>query len=130
METDLNKYIKRDHIKAVETFNEELLAFAKETGENPPTLYEDPYTSFTLSDVRVENGDLLYNYDGKPETDRIVRYDDETDEFYESEYEGIMGTLSFWRKCLKRAKRYWSMDSDKLDAIQDGEAEDEDDDED
>ena len=30
----------------------------------------------------------------------------------------------FWRKCLKRAKRYWAMDPDRLDKIQDGVIED------
>jgi hypothetical protein len=35
--------------------------------------------------------------------------------------------VSFWRACLRRAKRYWAMDTDKLDAIQDGEQEDEED---
>ena len=35
--------------------------------------------------------------------------------------------LSFWRANLRRAKRYWSMDSERLDAIQDGEIEDDED---
>lgn len=35
--------------------------------------------------------------------------------------------LRFWRNCLKRAKRYWSMDAIELDRIQDGEQEDIDD---
>jgi hypothetical protein len=34
--------------------------------------------------------------------------------------------LSFWRANLRRAKRYWEMDTDKLDAIHDGLIEDED----
>lgn len=42
-----------------------------------------------------------------------------------SEREGIDSIpeyIKFWRACLRRAKRYWSMDGDKLDAIQNGEA--------
>jgi ABC-type Fe3+ transport system substrate-binding protein len=32
--------------------------------------------------------------------------------------------LKFWRANLRRAKRYWEMDTDTLDKIQDGELED------
>ena len=32
--------------------------------------------------------------------------------------------LSFWRANLRRAKRYWSMDTGTLDKIQEGEIED------
>ena len=47
---DLNTFIKKSHIKAVAKFNEELKAFARETGEEPTRLYENANTSFTLSD--------------------------------------------------------------------------------
>lgn len=119
---DLNKYIKKSHIKAVEKFNEELKAWSKETGEKDPTLYEDAFTSFTLANIELVNGYLCYDYDGKPEKDMIVRWDGE--EYWEDDIEGIMETVKFWRKCLNRAKKYWAMDPDRLDAIQDGEAED------
>lgn len=129
---DLIDYIKKSNLKAVEEFNEELKAWAKETGENPVTLYEDAFTRFTLADVAIsQDGQLFYTYDGKIEFEVIVRKDEETGEYYEDEgMDGIMEYVKFWRKCLKRAKRYWSMDSEKLDAIQDGEAEDEEDEED
>lgn len=124
---DLIKYIKKSHIKAVEKFNEELKAWEKETGEYPATLYEDAYTSFTLSDIAISNdGQLFYTYDGQVESEVIVRQDEETGEYWEDDgIDGIMEYVKFWRKCLRRAKRYWSMDPDELDAIQDGEAEDE-----
>lgn len=32
--------------------------------------------------------------------------------------------LSFWRANLRRARRYWAMDADRLDAIQEGVIED------
>ena len=129
---DLNVYIKKSHLKAVEKFNEELKAWAKETGENPVTLYEDAFTSFTLADVAIsQDGQLFYTYDGKVEFEVIVRKDEETGEYYEDEgMDGIMEYVKFWRKCLKRAKKYWSMPVEQLDAIQDGEAEDEEDEED
>lgn len=131
MEQDLISYIKKSHVKAVEKFNEELKAWAAETGENPVTLYEDAFTSFTLADVAIsQDGQLFYTYDGKIEFEVIVRKDEETGEYYEDEgMDGIMEYVKFWRKCLKRAKRYWSMDSEKLDRLQDPENEEEDEDE-
>ena len=124
---DLIKYIKKSHIKAVEKFNEELKAWEKETEEYPATLYEDAYTSFTLSDIAISNdGQLFYTYDGQVESEVIVRQDEETGEYWEDDgIDGIMEYVKFWRKCLRRAKRYWSMDTEKLDAIQNGDAEDE-----
>ena len=128
---DLRRYIKKSHLKAVEKFNEELQAWAKETGEELPTLYEDINTSFTLTNIRLTSqGEMLYNYDGKDDMEIVVECDEDTNEYYESEYDGIMEYLKFWRACLRRAKRYWAMDSDKLDSIADGEIEDEEEDED
>lgn len=118
MEKNLINYIKKSHIEAVQKFNEEQQAWAKETGEDQPTLYEDANTSFTLSDIAISN-------DGQVEFEVIVRYDDIDKCYYEDEgSEGIMEYIKFWRACLRRAKRYWAMDSDKLDKIQDGEIED------
>lgn len=122
--TDLNQYIKKSHLKAVEKFNEELQAWAKETGEQPVELFENPFVSFRLANVRVVNGDLVYEYDGKEEKEMVVCTDEETGELYETEYDGIMDYIKFWRACLRRAKRYWSMPVEKLDAIQDGKVED------
>ena len=126
--TDLNDYIKKSHIKAAAKFNEELEAWMKETGENPATLYEDANTTFTLSDIMVVDGYLRFWYDGCPDKERVVFKDEETGKYYEDEYDGIMDFIKFWRACLRRAKRYWAMDSEKLDRIQDGEEEDDDDD--
>ena len=128
---DFNDYIKKSHIKAVEKFNEELKAFAKETGEKEVTLYENANTSFTLSEPFVENGWLKFNYDGQPDSVRMVVKDDLDGKYYEEEgVDSIMEYVKFWRKCLNRAKKYWLMDPDRLDAIQDGEIEDEDEEED
>lgn len=121
---ELNDYIKKSHLKAVDKFSAELEEFRKETGEEAVTLYEDAFTSFTLSDIVVKEGRLYYKYDGRWESDAVVYVDDETGEYYEDDLYGIMDTLKFWRKCLRRAKRYWAMDTEKLDAIQEGEAED------
>lgn len=71
MEKKLISYIKKSHLKAVQRFNEELKAFAKETGEEVATLYEDANTSFTLSDISIsQDGQLFYTYDGQVESVR------------------------------------------------------------
>ena len=74
---DLNKYIKKSTIKMVEKFNADLEAFRKETEEPVATLYEDANTSFTLSNVRVEEGRLKYTYDGKEEYEEALWVDEE-----------------------------------------------------
>lgn len=115
---DFNIYIKKSHIKAVEKFNEELKAWAKETGEEEVTLYENLNTNFTLSNPIVENGWLKFNYDGKPDSVRCVLQDDLTGEYYEDEViDGIMDYVKYWRACLKRAKKYWEIDPDILDRM-------------
>ena len=113
----------------VERFNADLEAFREYTGDAAAVLYEDAYTSFTLANVRVENGCLQYEYDGKLEQEAIVLQDEDTKEYYEEEYDGISEWIKFWRACLRRAKRYWEMDTDTLDAIQSGKKEDNEDNE-
>lgn len=127
--SNLNQYIKKSHLRMVERFNADLEAFIEYTGDAAAVLYEDAYTSFTLANVRVENGCLQYEYDGKLEQEAIVLQDEDTKEYYEEEYDGISEWIKFWRACLRRAKRYWEMDTDTLDAIQSGEKEDNEDDE-
>ncbi len=77
---DFNKYITKSHLKAVEKFNAELEAWSKETGENPVTLYEDAFTRFTLADVRVEDGNLAYLYDGKEDKIQDGEIEDDEEE--------------------------------------------------
>lgn len=127
--SNLNQYIKKSHLRMVERFNADLEAFREYTGDAVAVLYEDAYTSFTLANVRVENGCLLYEYDGRLEKEAIVLQYEDTKEYYEEEYDGISDWIKFWRACLRRAKRYWEMDTDTLDAIQSGEKEDDEDDE-
>lgn len=93
-------------------------------------LYEDAFTSFTLANVRVEDGRLIYDYDGQVESEKVVLYDEEENEYYEDGIDGITEYIKFWRACLRRAKRYWSMDVEKLDKIQNGDIDDEEDEED
>lgn len=127
---DLNQYIKKSHLRMVEKFKEDLEMFRQQTGDKVVELYEDAYTSFKLGDIKVENGILSYQYDDGRDFDRIVLQDPDTKEYYEDEsLDSLPEIIKFWRKCLRRAKRYWSMDPDRLDKIQDGEIEDQDDEE-
>lgn len=121
---DLNDYIKKSHITALEKFKAELEKY-KETCDPDGLLYEDANTSFTLSDIHLMEGCLCYTYDGKDDHDTLVQKDPDTGEYYEIDGpDSLMGIIKFWRKCLKRAKRYWAMDPDRLDKIQDGVIED------
>ena len=128
MKKDLNDYIKKSHIRALEDFKAELEKY-KELLDPEGRLYEDPNTSFVLDNIVLVDGEL--HYDGERQCDVIVCHDPDTGEYYEDELmDGIMDTVKFWRKCLKRAQHYWSMDPDKLDKLTDGEIEDDEDEED
>lgn len=130
MKKDLNDYIKKSHIRALDNFKAELEKY-KELLDPEGRLYEDPNTSFVLDNIVLVDGELHYDYDGERQRDVIVCHDPDTGEYYEDELmDGIMDTVKFWRKCLKRAQRYWSMDPDKLDKLTDGEIEDDEDEED
>lgn len=125
MAKDLNDYIKKSHIAALEKFKAELERYKTECDPDG-TLYEDPFTSFTLDNIILINGELHYDYCGKPECDKIVMQDEETGEYYEDEtIDSLVETVRFWRKCLRRAQRFWCMDLEEIDAIQNGEVEDE-----
>lgn len=125
MTTNLNNYISKRHQNMVIKFNKDLEEWAKTTGEEEATLYEDVNTFFTLSNMRLENGCLLYNYDGREEQEQIVLFDEDEKEYYELQgIDGIAEGIKFWRSCLRRAKRYWETDPDTLDKMSDGEIED------
>lgn len=104
-------------VKAFEKFNADLKAFGEETGEVFVTLYEDAYTTRQVTNFRLyKNGNLKW----------LEIWDGVSREFVEpmmDEYDA-REWLSFWRAGLRRAKRYWMMDTETLDKIQDGEIED------
>ena len=124
MET-YHRLIPKKAIKAIEKFQDDLAAFALETGEEFPILYEDANTM-----IQVKN--LLFTYEGTlhwtDEDDHecweaYITEDEDGEERWDACCEWDSG-LRYWRGCLRRAKRYWSMDTEKLDAIQDGLIED------
>ena len=88
MEKNLNDYIKKSHIRAVEKFNEELRKWSEYTNGTPDgdaELYEDANTSFTLADVRVDDGRLKYRYDGREEYEEMLWVDEEDGSLSEKE---------------------------------------------
>lgn len=113
--------IGKRQIKAWEKFNEDLKAFALESEgseEAVVTLYENALTTRNVSDfMMTKGGQLMWIEDGKQESETI------------SDDEDSKGWLSFWRKCLNRAKRYWQMDAVELDRLQDCENNEEDEEE-
>ena len=105
-------------VKAFERFNADLKAFGEETEETFVTLYEDANTTRKVANFRLfKNGNLKWIEieDGKlsQENVEVMMDDDDAKDW-----------LSFWKANLRRAKRYWALDSEILDAIQDGKLED------
>lgn len=91
-------------VKAFERFNADLTAFLKDSDGS--ALYEDAFTPRQVSDfVLRPNGSLTWIEDGRMEREKMFD-DDEANDF-----------LKFWKACLRRAKKYWSMDTETLDAI-------------
>lgn len=107
------------HISAWMNFNASLDNFRAETGDDFAILYEDANTTREVKDFKIRNDGTLtwleMDWRGKviEEQEQVVDVEDGKE------------WLRFWRNCLKRAKRYWSMDAVELDRIQDGEQEDE-----
>ena len=100
-------------IKAFEKFNADVESFREMTGDEYATLYEDALTTREVKDFKLyKNGKLVWKEDGVTE---VYEHYDEDD---------VRDSLSFWRSCLRRAKKYWSMSSEDLDAIQDGDKDD------
>ena len=98
-------------VKAFEKFNADLTEFLSRTDNY--SLYEDAFTPRNVSSFRLSlAGTLTWKEDGKWERETMFD-DDEANDF-----------LKFWKACLRRAKKYWSMDTETLDAIQEGEKED------
>ena len=105
-------------VKAFDKFNADLKAFGKETGEVFVTLYEDAVNTRRVANFRLyKNGNLKWI---EVETRQLSQENVEV-MFDDNE---AKDWLSFWRANLRRAKRYWAMDAETLDKIQDGEIED------
>ena len=99
-------------VKAFEKFDADLEGFFQRTDGNAE-LYEDAYTPRSVRNFKLYlNGKLTWTEDGHKETEQM--FDDDEARDY----------LKFWKANLRRAIKYWEMDTETLDAIQDGEKED------
>ena len=101
-------------VEDIEKFNAELKAFANETEDYQAVLYEDSLTMFSIQNIALSpSGKYLTN-----EYDYIDGKGFHTEkELVNGDIEEIRSYLNFWKACLRRAKRYWAMDTDTLDAI-------------
>ena len=107
------------HVSAWMNFNKALDIFREETGDDFAILYEDANTTRQVKDFRMSiDGTLTWQ-----EVDWRGKITEESEDIYD--LDDGKEWLRFWKSCLKRAKRYWSMDAVELDRIQDGELEDE-----
>ena len=108
-------------LKAWEKFSEDLNSFRAETGEDFAILYEDAFTTREVKDFKMtETGVLTWR-----ECETFKEYERQEREQMINE-EDAREWLKFWRAALRKARKYWSMDSEVLDKIQDGEIEEED----
>lgn len=117
MNKSIDHLITKRFRNMVDKFNQDLKDFAERCEEQEPTLYEDAFIHFTLSDIRIEGDYLVYKYDGQEERDIIAYWDDEENDFY-CYVEQMKEDIKFWRSCLNRAKRYWEMSCDELDKME------------
>jgi hypothetical protein len=112
--------ISKRHLKAWKVFNEELEAFRAEAGEEFATLYEDANTTREVKGFEMSESGILTWWEC--ETFPNVKTRQEREQMINEE--DAREWLNFWRAAFRRAKRYWAMDAEKLDKIQDGELED------
>ena len=112
-------------IKAFKKFNEDLKEFGEQTGEVFVTLYEDANTTREVANFKLyKNGKLSWVEMEDVYADRQMICEPMKEEYHHTDDDDIQDTLKFWRANLRRAKRYWAMDAEILDKIQDGQVED------
>ena len=112
-------------IKAFKKFNEDLKEFGEQTGEVFVTLYEDANITRKVANFKLyKNGKLTWVEMEDVYADRQMICEPMKEEYLHTDDDDIQDTLNFWRANLRRAKRYWAMDAETLDKIQDGQVED------
>ena len=117
--------ITERHIKAWEKFNEELNAYRADYGDEYAYLYEDAYTTRQVKDFKMsKTGVLTWKESEMTYTRHGVEYVERSNREQMWDEEDAKDWLKFWRSCLRRAKKYNSMPTEVLDAIQEGERED------
>lgn len=111
-------------VKAFQKFNADLEKFLKDSDNS--ALYEDAFTTRQVKNFKLSLNGCLSWYEDDPlapvDLQHPAGYNREWE--YMSDDDDANDWLKFWKACLRRAKRYWSMDTETLDAIQEGEKED------
>lgn len=113
------------HIKAWEKFNAEIDAYRKACGDEFAWLYEDANTYRRVKDFKMHKNGVLtwteeehemikgqWSYVPRKQREQMWDEDDARE------------WLRFWRACFRRAKKYDSLPTEVLDAIQEGEMDD------
>lgn len=115
------------HIKAWEKFNEEVDAFRTKYNESGTFawLYEDACTTRRVRDFKMYKNGVLTWVEEEMETVKgqwtyVARKNRE--QMWDED--DVKEWLKYWRACLRRAKKYYSMPTEVLDAIQEGERDD------
>ena len=112
-------------IKAFEKFNEDLKEFGEQTGEVFVTLYEDANTTRKVANSKLYNNGKLTWVEMEDTWKNGQRaHEPRHEEYIHTDDDDINDTLKFWSANLRRPKRYWAMNAETLDKIQDGEIED------
>ena len=107
-------------LNAWQKFNDELNAFREETQQDFAILHEDAFTTRQVKDFKMTETGVLTWSESETYRDKVMN---EREQMVNEE--DSREWLKFWRACLRKAKRYWSMDADRLDQIHDGIIEDE-----
>lgn len=113
------------HINAWKKFNEELDAYRTAYGDEFAWLYEDACNERRVKDFKMSKTGILTwteeemtlvkgQWTYLPRSNREQMWDEEDAREW----------LKFWRSCFRKAKRYNSMPVERLDAIQEGLADD------
>lgn len=134
-----NTAIPKRTLTALDKIIKDLKEWQEYNGTEYSEIYEDCETPVFIKpdSIKVENGILYYDeetYSGNVvhNEEKVVyleseRYSDGDDIFCLEmglEKPLISEYISDWRKWLRNAKRYWSLPTEVLDKMQDGEIED------
>lgn len=115
------------HIKAWEKFNEEVDAFRTKYDENEKFawLYEDAYTTRRVRDFKMhKNGVLTWVEEEMKVVKGLYTFVACKNREQMLDEEDAKEWLKYWRACFRRAKKYDSLPTEVLDAIQEGERDD------
>lgn len=120
--------------RAIDKFNEDYNAFIREYDGDRKILVDEDRDFYEMDDLKLEqdSDDHLWrlNMDGFL-SEPIYDYYEDTGELFDNTGDDpewgdtFKACLHQCKKDLKRGKRFMAMDSDRIDAIQNGEIEDE-----